>query len=142
MKTNQEVLSSMLKTTQMGQIGIRCVMDYPIDSGLRSCLESQLKEYDAIETEANRIAGERNWQTKQLNPGIRRMSEMTARMKLSGANKDSKIAAMMIQGNTRGLIKGGKNMHHLKDGDRSVAALSRKLMQTESDNVRQMQQFL
>lgn len=142
MKTNQEVLSSMLKTTQMGQIGIRCVMDYPVKNDLRNALESQLSEYDAIESEANRISQEKGWQTKQLNPSIRSMSEMMTRMRLSGGNKDSKIAAMMIQGNVKGLIKSSKNLHGLKDGDKSIEELSKKLIQTETENVRQMQQYL
>ena len=51
MKTSQEMLSSLLKTTQMGQIGIRSVLDAPMSPGIQKALHSQLKEYDAIETE-------------------------------------------------------------------------------------------
>ena len=50
MKTSQDILSSILKTTQMGQIGIRSVLDAPMSPGIQKALHSQLKEYDAIET--------------------------------------------------------------------------------------------
>ena len=52
MKGSKDVLSSILKTTQMGQIGIRSILKTPLRSSLRTELVSQLKEYDAIEQEA------------------------------------------------------------------------------------------
>ena len=44
MKNNKELLSSVLKTTQMGQVGIRSVLDTTMRPGLRKALESQLRE--------------------------------------------------------------------------------------------------
>ncbi len=49
MKNSKEILENMLKTTQMGKSGIRSVMDISMRPALRQALESQLKEYDAIE---------------------------------------------------------------------------------------------
>ena len=48
MKTSQELLSSILKTTQMGQTGIRSVLDTTLEPELRRALTQQLKEYDGI----------------------------------------------------------------------------------------------
>ena len=59
MKNSREILTSVLKTTQMGQIGIRSVLDTSMRPGLRKALESQLREYDSIETEAHSIATQR-----------------------------------------------------------------------------------
>ena len=106
MKTNKEVLSSILKTVQMGQIGIRSVQDAAIKTDLKAALDSQLREYDQIETQAHKIAAERGWKLHELNPAIRSMSETMSRMKLMGGNTDSKIAGMMIHGNTRRIITG------------------------------------
>ena len=44
MKNSQQILSSVLKTTQMGQIGIRSVLDTRMRPGLRRALEQQLRE--------------------------------------------------------------------------------------------------
>ena len=52
MKNSQQILSSVLKTAQMGQVGIRSVLDTRMRPGLRKALEQQLREYDQIETEA------------------------------------------------------------------------------------------
>ena len=142
MKNSKQLLSSLLKTTQMGQIGIRSVLDTSMRSSLRKALESQLAEYDAIETEAHSIASQRGWELAELDPAVRAMSNMMTRMKLTGHNADSKIADMMIQGNTKGMVKGLKDIHQFAQQDGPVCALSQKLLDTETANIRQMQNFL
>ena len=127
-KTSQEVLSSVLKTTQMGQIGIRSVLDTSMRPGLRKALQSQLREYDSIETEAHAIASQRGWEVRELDPAVRFMSDMAARMKLGG--------------NTRGMIKSLKNIHRYDNQDQQVQILSQKLLVCETANIRQMESFL
>ena len=142
MKTGKEVLSSALKTTQMGQIGIRSVLDTNMKPQLRQALEDQLREYDSIETEAHTIAFQRGWEVPELDPAVRFMADRVTRMKLMGRNSDSRIAAMMIQGNTRGMIKGLKNLHQFNKQDLQVRTLSQRLLDCENANIRQMQSFL
>ena len=142
MKGSKEILSSLLKTTQMGQIGIRSVLDTSMRPALRKALESQLQEYDSIETEAHTIASQRGWELEELDPGVRMMTDMMTRMRLHGRNTDSKIAGMMIQGNTRGMITGLKNLHQFNKHDAQISTLSQKLLDCETANIRQMQGFL
>lgn len=142
MKTSKELLSSLLKTTQMGQIGIRSVLDTTMRPTLRTALQDQLREYDAIETEAHTIASQRGWELPELDPALRFMADRMTRFRLTGKNNESKIAGMMIQGNTRGMIKGLKNLHQLTAEDPRVRILSQKLLDCETANIRQMQGFL
>lgn len=142
MKDNKDVLSSILKTTQMGQIGIQAVMDKAVRSDLKKALKSQLQEYDAIEQEAHAIASSRGWKVDDLDPAIKAMARFYSRTNLTFGYVDSKIAAMMIQGNTRGMIKGLKNRNHAKDVDNRVLVLSQKLLDCESANIQQMQGYV
>lgn len=142
MKNNKEVLTSLLKTAQMGQVGIRSVLDTGMEASLRDALESQLREYDTIETEIHALASQRGWELRELDPAVRFMADMMTRSRLTGKNSDSKIAGMMIQGNTRGMIKGLKNIHQYTGQDIPVRVLSQKLLDYETENIRQMQQFL
>lgn len=142
MNSSKEMLSSLLKTTQMGQVGIRSVLDTAMRPALRKALESQLREYDTIETEAHHIASQRGWDLPELDPAVRFMADMMTRAKLTWGNTDSKIAGMMIQGNTRGMITGLKNAHQFNKSDEQVSILSRKLLDCETANIRQMQSFL
>lgn len=142
MKGSKDVLSSIIKTTQMGQIGIRSVLNAPLRASLKDALRSQLKEYDAIEREALALASARGWELKQLDPAIKRMTNMMTKAKLSFGNTSSKAAAMMIQGNTRGIIKGYKNLNQFAVPDERISVLSRKLLSCEQANIQQMQGFL
>ena len=142
MKNSQQILSSVLKTAQMGQVGIRSVLGTRMRPGLRKALEQQLREYDQIETEAHALASQRGWELKDLDPALRMMSNMVTRMKLSAGGSESKIADMMIQGSTKGMIKGLRNMHQFPREDSRISALSQKLLDTENANIRQMQAFL
>lgn len=142
MKNSKEILSSVLKTTQMGQVGIRSVLENSMRPALRKALESQLREYDSIETEAHSIATQRGWEVRELDPAVRVMADMMTRMQLTGRKSDSRIAGMMIQGNTRGMIKSLKNIHQFHDPDEQIQILSQKLLDCETANIRQMQPYL
>lgn len=142
MKTNKELLSSLLKTAQMGQTGIRSVLDASMRPGLRKVLESQLQEYDAIETEAHSIATQRGWELRELDPAAKFLSDRLTRIKLTGRNTDSRIADMMIQGNTRGMIKGLRNIHQFAGQDDQLRILSQRLLDCEAASIRKMQTYL
>ena len=142
MKNSKDLLSSILKTTQMGQVGIRAVMKANVSSDLRVCLEDQLAEYDKIEQQAHTLAREKKWTLEELDPAVRKMAELMTRAQLSMGNVRSKTAAMMIQGNTRGMIKSLKNLHHYNHSDNQIEALGNKLLSCEESNIKQMQRFV
>ena len=142
MKENQEFLSALLKTIQTGQVEIRSVLDTPLGSGLRSTLESQLREYDSIETEAFTIALQRGWELPELDPGRRFLKDRVTRIKLNGRGTDSRIADLLIQGNTKGMIQSLRNLHRFSGQDHQIRILSQKLLDCETAHIRQMQAFL
>lgn len=142
MKNSKDLLSSVLKTTQMGQVGIRSVLDISMRPGLRKALESQLREYDAIENEVHAIASQRGWELPELDPAARFLSDAATRMRLTRGNCDSKIADMVILGNTKGMVKGLKNLHQFPKQDDQISMISQKLLDCETAIIRQMQAFL
>ena len=139
---NEEILTSMLHTVQMGQSGIRCVMDRAIGPGLKTELHNQLREYDALEKETLKLATNQGWKLTNLNPAVQAMSAMMAKLQLMGGETDSKIAGMLIQGNTRGMITGIKNLRKTPQITQPVKALSQKLLNMENINIQQAQQYL
>ena len=142
MKQNQEVLSTLLKTIQIGQTDIRSVLDTTMRSSLRNALKDQLQEYDSIETEAYTLALQRGWDLVELDPGRRFLRDRMNRIKLNSRNTDSRIADILIQGNTKGMIRGLKNLHQFEGLDHQIRILSQKLLDCETAHIRQMQGFL
>lgn len=139
---NQQFLSALLKTIQIGQVEIRSVLDTSMRSSLRNTLQQQLREYDSIETEAFSIALQRGWELPELDPGRRFLKDRLIRLKLNGRNTDSRIADILIQGNTKGMIQGLKNLHQFDGQDHQIRILSQKLLDCETAHIRQMQMFL
>lgn len=142
MKDSKDILSSLLKTTQMGQVGIRSVEKAANGTQLKKALKSQLDEYNTIEQEAYALAAQRGWTLSELNPMARTMADMASRSKLMYNKNDSKIAEMMVQGNTRGVIKSLKNLHRYHQNDGQVTAMAQRLLDCENNNIKQMEGFL
>ena len=142
MKGSKDLLSSIIKTTQMGQVGIHSVLKAPLQATLRAALKSQLEEYDAIEQEAQSIAAARGWTLEELDPAVKGMAQIMARAQLSFGDASYKATAMTIQGNTKGIIKGLHNLRQLGQPDERISKLSQKLLDCENANIRQMQGFL
>ena len=128
MKGSKDVLSSIIKTAQMGQIGIRSVLNMPLRASLQDALRSQLKEYHSIEQEALSLATSRGWELKQQSRSVQYMTNMMTKTRLRFGDSSSKAAAMMIHGSTKGIIKGYKNLNQFAVPDERVAQLSKKLL--------------
>lgn len=139
MNSSKEMLTSLLKITQMGQIYIRVILGEPMHPGLRKILEEQLTEYEAIESEVSHMAGLRGWELPTIDPAVGFFSKIMTRGRLICGNSDSKIADMMIRRNTGSMIAGLKSAHQCNSQDVRVRILTRKLLDCETANIRQMQ---
>lgn len=137
------MLQTIRKTTQMGCYGIETVIGETLNRNFRSALRSQQSEYEKIFREADRMLKERGAEPKDVHPVARYGSAMMSKMqvRLSG-DPTAKIAALMLQGNTRGMMKSMHNIRTMGALDPRVAGLSSQLLQTEQDNIEQMKPYL
>lgn len=142
MINSQRVLNDVIKTSQMGISGINVVMPQTRQPALRQALKVQRREYSDIEQQAKLLAQQKGYRIDQLKPITRRMSAVISRGQLLVGEPDSKIAGMMIQGNTRGMILGLKNMRRCNQPDGQVAQIAQKLLETEKNNIVSMEGFL
>ena len=142
MNNNKDLLTSVLHTVQMGQSGIRCVQRNAVNAGLKQELQDQLQEYDSIEKEALRLAKSRGWELKNVNPIVQQMSRFMSQIQLLAGEADSKIAGMLIQGNTRGIILGVKNLNRNEHDDPQVTQLAQRLLNRENINIQKSQPYL
>ena len=142
MINSQRVLNDIIKTSQMGINGINVVMDKTHQPALRQALKVQRREYSDIEQQAKLLAQRKGYQIDQIKPITRRMGAMMSKTQLMVGDPDSKIAGMMIQGNTRGMILSLKNMRRCNQPDAQVAELAQKLLQTEKNNIDSMVGFV
>ena len=142
MINSQRVLNDIIKTSQMGINGINVVMDKTRQPALRQALKVQRREYSDIEQQAKLLAQRKGYKIDQIKPITRRMGAIMSKGQPLVGEPDSKIAGMMIQGNTRGMILSLKNMRRCDQPDQQVAELAQKLLETEKHNIDSMEGFV
>ena len=127
----------------MGCIGINAVLNETRNQEFQEALRSQLREYDEIYNEADRLLRERGGQVKSVHPLVKQSSVLSSRLRVRASeDTTSKIAELMLQGNTRGMIKSMHNIRTMGILDPKVSSLSNRLLQTEQANIDQMKQYL
>lgn len=137
------MLNSIRKTTQMGCYGIEVILDETVNRQFRNALREQHKEYEEIFEEADRLLNDRGGKAKNINPLAKYGNAVSSIMRVrASADPTAKIAEMMLQGNTRGMIKNLNNIRTMGMLEPKVATLSRRLLQTEQANIDQMKQYL
>ena len=142
MLTEAELLQYIYQTTEMGRDGIQSVLPHAEDETFHQALEQQLTEYEKLYGATGKMLQERGQEPKGLNPMVKASSEMMSAMKTMADHSTSKIAEMMIQGNTKGMIKGLKTLHQFGQQDEQINTLTQKLLDCENANIRQMQGYL
>lgn len=137
------MLNEIYKATEMGCLGIQTVMDETADRRFRGALRQQLAEYRALSEEAEQLLREHGASAKGIPLAARVGSTVSAKMRVrAAADPTSKIAELMLQGNTRGMIKSMHNLRTMGMLEPKVSSLSNRLLQTEQANIDQMKQYL
>lgn len=142
MINSERVLNDIIKTCQMGIQGIDIVMDKTGEPALRQALKVQRKEYSDLEAEGKLLAQRKGISIEQIGAVTRRMSAWLSRGQLLVGEPNSKIAGMMIQGNTRGVILVLKNTRRCDTPDEQIAELAQKLLVTQKHNIESMEPFV
>ena len=100
MLTEAELLNDIYRTTEMGRDGIETVLPHSGEGPFRAALEQQLAEYRAIHGTAAEMLRARGQEPKGLSPVVRFSAGMAGAFRSMAGPSTSKIAEMMIQGNT------------------------------------------
>ena len=142
MLNNTDLLNHIRQTTEMGRDGIDMVMEYDEYKPFRDALQDQKAEYSKLYRAADTMLRVRGGEPQELSAIARLSSELSSSMKTMRDHSTSKIAEMMIQGNTRGMTKSLQCLDQYSGEDKEVKALAEKLLRTEEANIEQMKPFL
>ncbi len=142
MKGQEEMLNSIRRTVQMGESGILSTIRFAKSEPFRMALQQQAAEYHQISNSADALLQKTGCREKNVPNMVKTCSASWAKMQLRRDGTDSKLAEMMITGNTKGIIKGLRQLHRHGGCNASIDALSEKLLATEHDNIAQMKQYL
>ncbi len=142
MLSDTEMLQNIYKGVSMGREGILDVLKVAEDEKFRQALLQQLSEYDNLAESARHMLHQRGHTEEELSTMAKLSSQVMTTMKTINDKSPSKIAELMIKGNTMGVTQSIKNINDYQNGDERILDLSNKLLQTEQNNIEQMKQFL
>ena len=143
MNNDTQMLNSIRKTTEMGAYGIRTVMEETGVPNLYQELKDQLAEYEKIYDEADSLLRDRGGKAENINPMAKMGSMVSSKMKIRmSKNPNAKVAELMMQGNTKGMIKSIHNNRTMGVLDPKVSNLSNRLLQTEQSNIDTLKTYL
>lgn len=137
-----ELINSIRKNVEMGIDGIKMVTQYAKDEKFVDALNSQMREYQQIYTEADALLAKVGGKPKDV-PAVAKMSaEVMSSIKCMTNGQDAKIAEDMVRGNTTGAAKLTRQLHEYEGNNKEVIDFTNRVIQTEENNCEQMKQFL
>ena len=137
-----ELLQYVHKTASMGIKGLQDVEGRIQDESMRRAVRRQTAEYEKIARESGEMLRGKGCEPEDPGVMAQLSAEVMSAAKTFPTASSSRIAEMVIQGNTMGITKGTKHLNDYAGDDRRVRALAERLIATEQDNVEQMKQFL
>lgn len=142
MLSDTELLNHVYQSAEMGREGIQSVLKYTEDPKLSQALRRQMEEYKQIQDSSAHMLRERGQEPAGISPVVKASSQVMTAMKTMADHSATKIAEMMIQGNTMGVTKSLRVIHDYSMKDERVSDLANKLLETEQNNIEQMKPFL
>ena len=142
MLSDTELLNHVYQSAEMGREGIQSVLKYAEDPKLSQALRRQMEEYKQIQDSSAHMLRERGEEPEGISPMVKASSQVMTAMKTMADHSATKIAEMMIQGNTMGVTKSLRVIHDYSMKDERVSDLANKLLETEQNNIEQMKPFL
>ncbi|MBE6932113.1 MAG: hypothetical protein E7464_01850 [Ruminococcaceae bacterium] len=131
-----KMLQELCQCAQWGQNDLRAAMKKADDPAMRQALSSQLREYEAIHRQAQRLLADRGCDEKKISPLLLTLSRMDAGRKMAGDSPA--IAKWMTEHHAR-ILPQNRDTLPL---DPKVSTLSNRLLQTEQETIGQMRPFL
>lgn len=142
MNQNAEFLNYLYQNSQMGITTIGQLTEKVEDPAFSKQLNSQLKEYEALNQSASRQLREHGKVEKELPKMAEMGAHMSIAMKTLKDHSPAHISEMMMQGSMMGIIEVTKNIKKYPNASPEVKQLAEKLLKTEQSNIESLKQFL
>ena len=142
MLSDTDMLNNIRKGTQMGCHGIDKMLPKTRSNEMKQDLLQQKREYNEIYSEADRLLTKQGGEKQNLSMATKMMSSVMSDMQTMMNSSTTKLAEMMITGNTMGVTKSIRHLNGYKGSNEQVLGIANKLLETEQRNIVQMQQYL
>lgn len=142
MLNDSQMLEYLCQDADMGRSSAKHVLKLAKDEALSATIKEQLNDFEHAYDSAAQMLSQSGKEAPKSNPMAKAMASLNTEMQNFMDSSSSKIAEMMIQGNTMGITTITKQLHEYDGSNKQVAELSKKQIQMEQQNVEDLKKFL
>lgn len=131
MKDKNELLEYIYQTTDLGKKGLIHLLQAleNKDNKIKKDIEKQLEGYEKLHEEVKKVLKYNKIEPKDKGPFIELINKMGVNMNVMMDNSDSKIAEIIIQGLTMGIVEMEKKISEYEEEvDKEIIKLAKKVL--------------
>ena len=139
---DEQLLSEIYKSVSMGSDSVTTIIGKTKDATLRTALTAQLDGYQRFVNETKNKMNEKNIEIK--NPGIlsKIPAELSINMTTMIDDSTTKIAEMMINGSTMGVIEIKRTVNKANGASEDCVKIANDYINFEESNITNMKNYL
>lgn len=142
MNGNAELLNFIYQNSQMGVDTINQLIDITKDEKFKLHLESQLAEYQDINTSAKRLLNTNGYDEKGISALDKMKTYLMINMQTMRDKTTSHIAEMLVTGSNMGVVDAIRNISKYQDAEKDILDLMKKLLKFEENNIKELKNFI
>lgn len=136
------LLNQIHQNADMGRDSVRHIINLSSDSQFLHALNSQLDEYEQAYDESGEMLRSQGAQAEDANPAVKAMSRAASTMKSLVNPTTSRLAEMVIEGNTMGITELRKQLNAYRGSNPAVVSLAERHLKAEEKNIEDMKKYL
>ena len=137
-----ELLKEINKNCQTGIEGLEYTMDKVKDSNLKHVLMGEIDSYNNIYDRTKELLNQKGYEIQTVPISQKVSSWMGIQLNTLSNQSNSKIAEILIQGNDMGIVKGVKNINHMKFKDSEIKNILQDFVSLQQKNIEELKKFL
>ena len=145
MKDKNELLEYIYQTADMGKNSLETLLDAleGKDNKIKVVVEKQLKEYEKYYDKSEKLLKKNKVKPKTKGVMTEMMSKMGINMNVMKDNSDAKMAEMLIQGLTMGIVEMEKKIKDYKDEvDKDIIKLAKDVLKFQEKSLEEIKEYL
>ena len=145
MKDKNELLEYIYQTADMGKNSLETLLNAleGKDNKIKVVVEKQLKEYEKYYDKSEKLLKKNKVKPKTKGVMTEMMSKMGINMNVMKDNSDAKMAEMLIQGLTMGIVEMEKKIKDYKDEvDKDIIKLAKDVLKFQEKSLDEIKEYL
>jgi len=142
---NNELLLHIYQSADMGVKSTTNLLENirKTENKIKKIVEDELKGYEEILKEAKELLEDNKVTPKDLGSYKEKMARMGIKMELRKDNSDAKIADMLTQGFTMGIIEMERKIdNYIDEVDKNIIKLAKKLKKFQKEQIEILKPYL